>query len=144
PPYGKRRVDLPRQCVFLGTTDKQDYLQDAAGNRRFWPVKVLQVEFEALERDRLQLIAEAKFIYDFAREPLFLTGKAKLQAVKIQELRRLETEGDSMETRFIKWLSLPEKERGLEIDKIALEDLFDVGPFSVFQKTPANRLWAAN
>lgn len=144
PPYGKRRIDLPRQCVFLGTTDKQDYLQDSAGNRRFWPVKVLQVEFEALERDRLQLLAEAKMLYDFAREPLYLTGKAKLQAVKIQELRRLETEGDSMETRFIKWLSQPEKERGIEIDKIALEDLFDVGPFSVFQKTPSNRLWAAN
>lgn len=144
PPYGRRRVDLPRQCVFLGTTDKHDYLQDPAGNRRFWPVKVLQVDFEGLERDRLQLIAEAKFIYDFAREPLYLTGKSKEQAVKIQELRRIETEGDSMETRFMKWLSQPEKERGMEISNIALEDLFDVGPFSVFQKSQSNRLWAAN
>lgn len=144
PPYGKRRVDLPRQCVFLGTTNSQDYLTDPTGNRRYWPVFVEGCDFEALERDRLQLLAEAKFLYDFAKEPLYLTGKAKNQAVKIQELRRIETEGDSMESRFMKWLSQPEKERGMAIDKIALEDLFDVGPFSVFPKNPSNRLWAAS
>ena len=32
----------------------------------------------------------------------------------------------------MKWLSLPEKERSITIDNIALEDLFDVGPFSVY------------
>lgn len=144
PPYGKRRIDLPRQCVFLGTTNSQDYLTDPTGNRRYWPVFVEGCDFEALERDRLQLLAEAKFIYDFAREPLYLQGKAKGQAVQIQELRRIETEGDSMESRFLKWLSMPEKERGMPIDKIALEDLFDVGPFSVFQKTQSNRIWAAS
>lgn len=144
PPYGKRRIDLPRQCVFLGTTNSLDYLVDPTGNRRYWPVFVQGCDFESLERDRLQLLAEAKFIYDFASEPLWLQGKAKRQAVKLQELRRIETEGDSMETRFMKWLSLPEKERSIAIDNIALEDLFDVGPFSVYPKTQANRIWAAN
>lgn len=144
PPYGKRRVDLPRQCVFLGTTNSQDYLTDPTGNRRYWPVFVEGCDFEGLERDRLQLLAEAKFIYDFAIEPLWLQGKAKKQAVKLQELRRIETEGDSMESRFMKWLSQPEKERSIPIDNIALEDLFDVGPFSVYPKNQANRIWAAS
>lgn len=144
PPYGRRRIDLPRQCVFVGTTDKKDYLQDSAGNRRFWPVHVNGCDFEALERDRLQLLAEAKFIYDFANEPLWLKGRSKKQAALIQDLRRVETEGDSMEVRFTKWLSTPAKERNLDIETIVLEDLFDVGPFSTYQKNQSNRIWAAN
>jgi predicted P-loop ATPase len=144
PPYGKRRVDLPRQCVFLGTTDKMDYLQDSAGNRRFWPVKVMACEFEQLEKDRLQLLAESKFIYDFANEPLWLSGEAKIQSERIQETRRVETDGDEMQDLFLNWLGLPEKERNIDIKKIAINDLFNIGPFSTFQKTQSNRISAAN
>lgn len=144
PPYGRRRIDLPRSNVFLGTTDKQDYLQDSAGNRRFWPVRVTQCDFEGLERDRLQLLAEAKFLYDFAKEPLYLQGKSKKQAAEIQDLRKIEDESDDMQARFLEWLNMPEKERNIKIDSILLEDLFNEGPFSIFQKTRTNRISAAN
>lgn len=38
--YGRRKGKYPRQCVFFGTCNDLDFLQDAGGNRRYWPLTV--------------------------------------------------------------------------------------------------------
>jgi predicted P-loop ATPase len=61
PPYGKRLVDLPRQCIFAGSVNPEGgYLKDATGGRRFWPVLCTTIDIDRLRADRDQLWAEAR------------------------------------------------------------------------------------
>ena len=47
--YDKFDKDVPRQCVFVGTTNQKGILHDSTGNVRFWPVHVEQVDFDWLD-----------------------------------------------------------------------------------------------
>jgi len=57
--YERLAEDYPRRCVFVGTTNEGEYLQDMTGNRRFLPVRIGRVAIEDLRADRDQLYAEA-------------------------------------------------------------------------------------
>lgn len=64
PPYGRGLVDVPRQAVFAGTTNRDDYLRDETGNRRFFPVRCGRIDLEGLHAAREQLWAEAFAIWE--------------------------------------------------------------------------------
>lgn len=59
PSYGRTARSFRRECVFVGTTNKDDYLRDESGARRFLPLKVVQVDIRQLVAVRDQLWAEA-------------------------------------------------------------------------------------
>lgn len=140
PPYGARRVELPRSTVFVGTTNDRDYLVDSTGNRRFWPVLISACDFAALIRDREQLLAEAHWCYLTEMEPLYLQGEAKTLAEGIQESRRIEDESDTMADKFREWIAAKPKDRSLkDVTRVKLHDLFTMGPFSAFQATQLAR-----
>ena len=69
-PFDKRVTDHPRQCVFIGTTNKEQFLTDKTGNRRFLPVKVNSTGAYLYAREAEakayieQCWAEAKSLYD--------------------------------------------------------------------------------
>lgn len=61
--YGRRAVDHPRQCIFVGTTNRDDYGNDDTGLRRLWPVRCTTIDCPGIALHRDQWIAEgvAKF-----------------------------------------------------------------------------------
>ncbi len=59
PPYGSRMVKMPRRAVLAGTTNGNEFLKDATGDRRMWPVHVTEVRLDLLKACRDQLFAEA-------------------------------------------------------------------------------------
>lgn len=91
--YGRNVKELPRRCVFFGTCNDSDFLQDTTGNRRFWPVDVAvqpatKSAFEDLTDDVVdQIWAEAKARFILGEE-LYLTGDVAQAAVEKQEEHR--------------------------------------------------------
>lgn len=87
-PYGKRAEDFPRQCVFIATTNREEYLKDPTGNRRYWPVKVGRCNFNAIGRDRDQLFAEALVAYRLG-EPTYLEDENMKRQASAQQGNRM-------------------------------------------------------
>ena len=67
--YGRRTVQYPRRCVFFGTSNSSDFLRDATGNRRYWPIdcsferrtRVVHDDLTPAEVDQLWAEAVARF-----------------------------------------------------------------------------------
>ncbi len=57
--YGRFPEDHPRKCVFSATSEKDDYLTDARGFRRYWPLRCGDIDLNALREQRAQIFAEA-------------------------------------------------------------------------------------
>jgi predicted P-loop ATPase len=53
-----------RRTLFIGTANGDDFLADSTGSRRFLPIWVGEIDLEAVERDREQLWAEARELFD--------------------------------------------------------------------------------
>jgi len=62
--YQERETVAPRRGLMMMTTNVHDFLTDPTGNRRFAPIEVGQIDIEAVERDRLQLWAQAKVLFE--------------------------------------------------------------------------------
>lgn len=88
-PYERKEETVPRQCVFVGTTNEDTFLRDATGGRRFWPVTCGAIDTDVLARDREQLFAEAAAAFK-AGEAWHLSPEMEKLAAVEQEAAREE------------------------------------------------------
>jgi predicted P-loop ATPase len=101
PPYARRSRKIPRQCVYAGTINDGEYLRDATGNRRYWPVRCTRIDITDLTRDRDQLWAEAVVAYR-AGERHYPEDPDELRLIVSEQEEREQV--DAWEADIARWL----------------------------------------
>lgn len=64
PKYKEFTANYARRLVFLGTSNHDDFLADETGDRRWLPFKVTKCDPDAIRRDRDQLWAEGRSMFE--------------------------------------------------------------------------------
>ena len=124
-PFDRRTTDHKRQCVFIGTTNKEQFLTDKTGNRRWYPVKVMSSGYDlhdnkdAIQADILQAWAEAKYLYD--KGELQPYADRNLLA-EIRERQEMAVEDDYRVGMVTEYVSNKDKVCILELWKYALDN----------------------
>ena len=126
-PFDRRTTDHKRQCVFIGTTNKEQFLTDKTGNRRWYPVKTNSSGYDIFENeaeikaDILQAWAEAKHLFDIGKLKPF--AERSLLA-EIREKQSDAVEDDYRVGMIESYLKNKDKVCILELWKNALDNAF--------------------
>ncbi len=137
--YQRLAQKFPRQCIFIGTTNDDEYLKDLTGNRRFWPVEIeieSKLELEALALDKDLLWAEAFNLYKKETENLWLDDhKVRAEQEAISALKMVT---DPLDVEVLKFITEDLKKwtpKGSKVDTlltpytVKIEDIWQKGFF---------------
>lgn len=103
--FGRHVLKYDRQCIFIGTTNKPDFLNDAGKNRRFWPVQLTMTEPEKDVWEDLtpqvvgQIWAEACALYN-AGEQLHLDILEEMEAAAVRDHHREQDDRNDLIRRY--------------------------------------------
>lgn len=109
PAYGRKTEIFKRQCIFIGTTNEDEFLSDSTGNRRFWPVKVAvnnsryRVDEDMTDYLVGQLWGEAVYLYKAGETTYFDRETEELA----KEQQSQHTEEDDRIGIIIEYLNTP-------------------------------------
>ncbi|UWR04736.1 virulence-associated E family protein [Ruegeria conchae] len=92
PPWGRHNRQYPRRLIFAGTTNREDYLRDMAGERRFWITRgTNKMDVNGVNAARDQLWAEAFHAFNDGEQWFFEDDDISQFATKIQQSRVART-----------------------------------------------------
>lgn len=108
PSYGRITIDVPRTCVFIGTTNDSEFLKDVTGSRRFFPIPIEQQEAGkdvfSLDKDTVQQIWAEAYTFYQAGEELFVSKEIE----ELAENYRSDAESeDPIKTSIYQYLEIP-------------------------------------
>ncbi len=103
--HAKRSGEYPRRCVFVGTANERELLNDPTGARRFWPVVATTVDLAWLREHRDQLWAEAFVRYQNGEQWWLSAAEEAELAIEQRPFRKT----DPWEEPLAAWLALPER-----------------------------------
>jgi predicted P-loop ATPase len=115
PPHGRMVIDVPRSCVIVGSTNDDEFLGDATGNRRFWPLRCGRINIATAKEQRDQLWAEALHLYRKG-EQWWLTDEETEELNKAHVNHEIS---DAWETPIETWIA----SRHLALDPFTTADV---------------------
>ncbi len=90
PPYGRTAISLKRRSIIVGSTNQDEFLTDATGNRRFWVIPVKQrIDLEQLAAERDRIWAAAVALYQ-SQSAWWLSSEEEAIAAEFSESYRTE------------------------------------------------------
>ena len=103
PRYGRTLAKRPRQLVFIGTTNLDDFLRDTTGNRRYWPAFCTKADPAYIAKNRRQLWAEACVLEELGTT-IWLDGAKAQETALEQQASRVAS--DVWTDKILDWVSL--------------------------------------
>lgn len=115
--YGRHNETFKRQCVFFGSTNDYDFLNDPTGNRRFLPITVTgsgtkNMWVDLTEEEVDQIWAEAKALFEQG-ESLALSKEIEEKA---QEIQAAHTQENPIAESIRNYLEIPVPTNWYELD----------------------------
>lgn len=111
-PYAENVEDIPRQCIFVGTTNDYEFLKDETGNRRFYPIdvdidKATKSIWNDLTQEYInQLWAEAKELYlKHGENAIYIKNEEILRLADNQQREHFEKDATYSEVE--NYLNMP-------------------------------------
>lgn len=111
PKFKEFSTSYPRRCLLIGTTNREQFLTDETGNRRWLPVNTGKTDVEAIKKDCLQLWAEAKIMFtDFG---ILFEGAERL----VRGIHADHMEIDELTPLVLEWLNEEDCETNVRNDE---------------------------
>lgn len=101
PKYGRYSVEVKRQGIIVGTINPEEFLTDETGHRRFWPLRVGEINIAHVAEQRDQLWAESVAMFQRG-EQWWLTDREEELLRPAHDIHRTR---DVWEGPIFEWLN---------------------------------------
>lgn len=118
-PYGRKPINVVRQCVFAGSVNHATYLKDDTGNRRYWPVHAGYIALDELREDHDQIWAEA--LAEFKAGTIWWAAASEKEMFTQEQEQRYV--GDAYEDKIRAWLDAMDEVTAARRDQVSMREI---------------------